>query len=74
MQRPRKLSAWKGLEKDSTRVAFEFADGTNLGSHPAHMQALVMTMPNANHHTEERTFRDGSNQHTMSSIYGARSS
>ena len=51
--------------KDATRVAFEFADGTNLGSHPAHMQALVMTMPDADRHTEEWTFRDGSNQHTM---------
>lgn len=51
--------------KDATRIAFEFADGTNLGAHPGRMQGLVLTMPDADHHLEEWTFQEGATQHTM---------
>lgn len=51
--------------KEATRIAFEFIDGTNLGAHPAHMKGLVLSMPDADHHTEEWTFQDGGAQHTM---------
>ena len=51
--------------KDATKIAFEFADGTNLRSHPAHMQGLVLTMPDADHHSEEWTFQDGAARHKM---------
>jgi hypothetical protein len=51
--------------KDATRIAFEFTDGTNLGAHPAHMQGLVLTMPDADHHSEEWTFLDGTSRQTM---------
>ena len=51
--------------KDATRIAFEFADGTNLRAHPAHMQGLVLTMPDADRHTEEWTFQDGAARHKM---------
>ena len=51
--------------KDATRIAFEFADGTNLGAHPAHMQGLVLTMADTDHHVEEWTFQDGATRHTM---------
>jgi len=51
--------------KDTSRIAFEFADGTNLGAHPARMQGLVLAMPDADHHTELWTFQDGAARHTM---------
>jgi hypothetical protein len=51
--------------KDATKIAFEFADGTNLGAHPGRMQGLVLTLQDADHHLEEWTFQDGANQQTM---------
>jgi hypothetical protein len=51
--------------KEANRIAFEFADGTNLRTHPAHMQGLVLTMPEADHHLEEWTFLDGTAKNTM---------
>jgi len=51
--------------KDPSRIAFEFADGTNLGAHPGRMQGLVLTMADADHHTEVWTFQDGTTRHTM---------
>ncbi len=51
--------------KDATQLAFEFADGTNLRAHPAHMQRLVLSMPDADHHVQEWTLKDGSARHTM---------
>jgi len=46
-------------------LAFEFMDGTNLGPHPARMQALVLTMPDPDHQTQAWTFRAGGQDSTM---------
>lgn len=47
------------LAPDGKSVAFEFIDATNLASPDAgHMQHVVFSMPDADHHTEEWTFRD----------------
>lgn len=47
------------LAPDGKSVAFEFIDATNLTSPDAgHMQHVVFSMPDADHHTEEWTFRD----------------
>jgi hypothetical protein len=46
-------------------LAFEFMDGTNLGPHPARMQALVLTMPDPDHQTQAWTFRAGGQDTTM---------
>ncbi|HTO99447.1 MAG TPA: hypothetical protein VMK66_20505 [Myxococcales bacterium] len=62
MNQPR-MRAREG--KDASKISFEFADGTNLGAHPAHMQTLVLTMLDADHHQEEWTFRDGTTEHKM---------
>lgn len=47
-------------------LAFDFLDGTNLGPHPARMQALVVSVPDADHHTQAWTFRAGGQDSTMS--------
>lgn len=44
---------------DGKTVTFDFLDATNLSSPDAgHMQRMVLTMIDANHHTEEWTFLD----------------
>jgi hypothetical protein len=44
---------------DGKTVAFDFLDATNLSAPDAgHMQRLVVTMVDANHHTEGWTFND----------------
>ena len=40
-------------------LSFEFLDGTNLGPHPGRMQALVLTVPDADHQTQVWTYRGG---------------
>ena len=45
---------------DGKVLTFDFVDGTNLDSaHPGHMQRLVLTMVDDNHHTEEWDFGGG---------------
>jgi hypothetical protein len=47
------------LAPDGKAVAFDFLDATNLATPDAgHMQRVVFTMPDADHHTEEWTFAD----------------
>jgi hypothetical protein len=46
-------------------LAFEFMDGTNLGPHPGRMQGLVVSMPDAGHHSQVWTFRAGGQDSTM---------
>jgi hypothetical protein len=47
------------LAADGKSVAFDFVDATNLASPEAgHMNHVVFTMPDADHHTEEWTFLD----------------
>ena len=44
---------------DGKTVTFDFLDATNLSSpDAAHMHRMVLTMIDANHHTEEWTFLD----------------
>jgi len=47
------------LAPDGKSVAFDFIDATNLASPEAgHMNHVVFTMPDADHHSEEWTFLD----------------
>ncbi len=49
------------LSPDGSRVKFDFVDGTNLqGSKRGHMNELVVSVTDADHHTEDWTFvQDG---------------
>lgn len=49
------------VSPDGKTVKFDFVDGTNLqGSQRGHMNELVVTLIDANHHTEDWTFvQDG---------------
>jgi hypothetical protein len=48
---------------DGKTIAFNFLDATNLATPDAgHMQRLVVTVLDANHHTEEWTFTDHGKQ------------
>ncbi len=49
------------LSPDGKTITFTFVDGTNIASPKAgHMEHLVITMPDADHHTEDWTFaQDG---------------
>ena len=54
------------LSPDGKILTFNFLDATNvLSSQPGHMQRLVVTIPDANHHIEEWDFlgQDGKIQH-----------
>ena len=47
------------MAPDGKSVAFDFIDATNLATPDAgHMQHVVFSMPDADHHTEEWTFLD----------------
>jgi len=47
------------LASDGKSVRFDFIDATNLASpQMGHMDHVVFTIPDANHHTEEWTFLD----------------
>lgn len=46
------------------QVAFEFKDGTNIGPNDGHMQKVVFTFVDADHHTEDWIFRDQGKDHT----------
>ena len=51
------------LAPDGKSISFDFIDATNLASPDAgHMQHVVFSMPDANHHTEEWTFLDHSKE------------
>jgi hypothetical protein len=44
---------------DGKTIAFDFLDATNLASPDAgHMNRLIVSMPDANHHTEEWIYND----------------
>jgi len=53
------------MSPDGKTLTFDFLDGTNLAGTPGHMQRLVVTMIDPNHHTEDWTFleQDGKMQH-----------
>ena len=47
------------VSPDGKSIAFDFVDATNLATPDAHhMQRVVFTMPDADHHTEEWIFVD----------------
>lgn len=54
------------MSPDGKSVTFNFLDATNvLSTQPGHMERVVVTMLDANHHTEEWSFlaKDGSTHH-----------
>jgi len=54
------------VSPDGKIITFDFVDATNvLASQPGHMQRLVLTMLDDNHHTEEWDFlaKDGTMHH-----------
>jgi hypothetical protein len=48
----------KMIASDAKSVTFEFMDGTNIGPGDGHMQRLTITVPDADHHSEEWVFLD----------------
>jgi len=44
--------------KEPNQVVFDFTDGTNIAPGEGHMQRLVVTMVDGDHHYEDWTFRD----------------
>jgi hypothetical protein len=54
------------LSPDGKTITFTYVDATNLATPDAgHMQKLVLTLVDANHHTEEWTFLDHGKEETM---------
>jgi len=53
------------LSPDGKTISFKFVDGTNIASPKAgHMDRLVITMPDADHHSEEWTFAQDGTEHS----------
>jgi hypothetical protein len=48
----------KVISSDAKSVSFEFFDGTNIGPGDGHMQRLTITVPDADHHSEEWVYLD----------------
>lgn len=48
----------KLIASDTKSVTFEFMDGTNIGPGDGHMQRVIFSQPDADHHTEEWVFLD----------------
>jgi hypothetical protein len=46
------------VSPDGKTVTFTFFDGTNIAAGAGHMQSMVLTMLDDNHHTEDWTFVD----------------
>lgn len=44
------------ISSDGKTVIFTFLDGTNIAPDAGHMQSMVLTMVDENHHTENWTF------------------
>jgi len=53
----------KVISADAKSVSFEFVDGTNIKPGDGHMQRLIITQPDANHHVEEWVFLDHGTEH-----------
>ena len=52
------------VSPDGKTITFNFVDATNLASaDAAHMQKMVLTLVDENHHTEEWTFSDHGKEH-----------
>lgn len=46
------------VSPDGKTITFTFVDGTNIAPGAGHMQKMVLTMLDDNHHTEDWTFLD----------------
>jgi hypothetical protein len=46
------------VSPDGKVITFNFFDGTNIGPDGGHMQRMVLTLLDDNHHTEDWTFSD----------------
>jgi hypothetical protein len=46
------------VSPDGKVITFNFFDGTNIGPDDGHMQRMVLTMVDDNHHIEDWTFAD----------------
>ena len=46
------------VSPDGKTITFTFFDGTNIAPGAGHMQTMVLTMLDDNHHTEDWTFAD----------------
>jgi hypothetical protein len=58
---PRMLAS---VSPDGKTITFNFIDATNLASPDAgHMQRMILTLLDENHHTEEWTFNDHGKEH-----------
>ena len=44
------------VSPDGKTITFTFFDGTNIAADAGHMQSMVLTVLDANHHTEDWTF------------------
>jgi hypothetical protein len=44
------------VSPDGKTISFTFFDGTNIAPDAGHMQSMVLTMLDNNHHTEDWTF------------------
>ena len=44
------------VSPDGKTITFTFFDGTNIAPDAGHMQSMVLTMVDSNHHTEDWTF------------------
>lgn len=54
------------VSPDGKRITFTFVDATNLATPDvAHMQSMILTLLDDNHHTEEWTFADHGQEHTV---------
>ena len=52
-------ACWPAASPDGKTITFDFLDATNLASpDAAHMHHVVISMLDANHHTEEWTLTD----------------
>jgi len=53
------------ISPDGKTLTFDFLDGTNLSAQPGHMNRMILTVTDANHHTEEWDFlgADGKHMH-----------
>ena len=53
----------KVIASDAKSVSFEFMDGTNIGPGDGHMQRVIFTEPDGDHHIEEWIFLDHGQEH-----------
>lgn len=52
------------VSPDGKSISFNFVDGTNLSAPAGHMEQVVLTLVDANHHIEEWTFvKEGKELH-----------